>query len=346
MKHILVFSVFASMFCISCSSTEKGTDGFPPAENITADSIAINEIIEPSSFSCVDNYMVIAANSKDSLVYVYSLPEMKYLYSALKVGEGPGEYPNQWIYVEPNLIDGKIAINDYRLDAFNLYKVTDTAIVHTDVIFTDTASRPKDAKVYSLKSPMFGSDFHDKDLTVYLSLQNLNTAERTDTIASYAFLLRQDLPGGGSMTAGTNYPDMLIHGNDLAVIYSQTDRREFYDISKGKFDLVKMSGDKRPISQLKEEIRDAENGIDVKAVQDEKYIYVFENTVKTESAGVMSKIPQVKQSRLLVYDHKGNPVKKYLLDHIVDTSAAYNGKAYCYNSKEDFTQIYVYDLGL
>lgn len=53
----------------------------------------LEEIISPDFLTRFDNKLIISSSQSDSMLYVYSLPDLKYLHCTGKKGRGPGEIP-------------------------------------------------------------------------------------------------------------------------------------------------------------------------------------------------------------------------------------------------------------
>lgn len=343
MKHFLHILSAVALFFAACASSEKKPEGFATPTDIKADSVAINEIILPREMYCTDDYLLIKGKTKDSLVYVYKMPEIKYLYSGLKVGEGPGEFSNEWVnFNTSNSSNGDVAVIDWSRDAINYYSLNDNEISLKHIIKTDPEKRTDEDIFHMTDSLYVDNIFVDKNL--FNVLINLNTGKVLDSIPSYG--VQKTIDGEGyTMSMGFNYPDAVIIGSRCALVSSETSRVDIFDISKGKFDLVASVGDQRTVEEInKVDFLSLKDRINNSAVCNDKYIYVLRNTTKKLDSGLNN--TETVASDILVYDWKGNEMKMFHLDRIINDIVVHDNKIYGYNARNDFEYLYIYDLGL
>ena len=77
---------------VSCSGGGGSAAGdFAEAEDLRADSIAINEIIQPNNILLRDGYAVISSPKNKKVLFRYSLPGWEITDTSLTRGEGPGD---------------------------------------------------------------------------------------------------------------------------------------------------------------------------------------------------------------------------------------------------------------
>jgi len=89
MRQILVLCSLL-LFTISCRN-----DGIssPEKKELKSEKKLLEEIISPDFITRVDDKLIIASSLSDTMLYVYSLPDLKYLHSTGKKGRGPDEIP-------------------------------------------------------------------------------------------------------------------------------------------------------------------------------------------------------------------------------------------------------------
>lgn len=104
MRKILIFCSLL-IFINSCRNVDNSS---PEKKELKSEKEILKEIISPDFLTRIDNKLIISSSQSDSMLYVYSLPDLKYLNSTGKKGRGPGEIPlfpmfcessNQTLYV-------------------------------------------------------------------------------------------------------------------------------------------------------------------------------------------------------------------------------------------------------
>ncbi len=118
LRKILIFCSLL-LFTNACRNDDSSS---PEKRELKSEREILKEIISPDFLTRIDNKLIISSHQSDPELYVYSLPDLKYLHSTGKKGRGPGEihlFPmfceslNQTLYVwgyGPKTI-GKFDIN-------------------------------------------------------------------------------------------------------------------------------------------------------------------------------------------------------------------------------------------
>ena len=65
---------------------------FAVSDSIHADSVTINEILEPMEWNFAEGCVIVNSPKNEEIFHVYAAPEFRYMYSFGKKGEGPGEF--------------------------------------------------------------------------------------------------------------------------------------------------------------------------------------------------------------------------------------------------------------
>ncbi|MCG6191055.1 BF3164 family lipoprotein [Maribellus maritimus] len=89
MKKYFIYSVL--LLLVNSCNTDKAST--PERRELKSDKKLLEEIISPDFLTRVnDNLIISSSNSKsDTMLYIYSLPDLKYVAGAVKKGSGPGE---------------------------------------------------------------------------------------------------------------------------------------------------------------------------------------------------------------------------------------------------------------
>lgn len=87
MTKILIFCSLL-LFINSCRNTDNSS---PERRELKSEKEILKETISPDFLTRIDNKLIIASSQSEDMLYVYSLPDLKYLYRTGKKGRGPGE---------------------------------------------------------------------------------------------------------------------------------------------------------------------------------------------------------------------------------------------------------------
>jgi hypothetical protein len=88
MKKILIS--FSVLLLISCNNHHIDTHSIEPIE-LKSKKVMIEEIISPDFLTLKNNKLIIASSKGDSMLHVYSLPDLEYDFSFGRKGKGPEE---------------------------------------------------------------------------------------------------------------------------------------------------------------------------------------------------------------------------------------------------------------
>lgn len=322
--------VITGIFFSACSSEKKDVSGFGQVDELFADSIAIHEILQPRGWLTTGDKAVILSKGQDSVGYAYRLPDFKFLYVGLRVGGGPEELANPW----PDPIqeyhpNGRFLLFHFGQRLAYYFTATDTGFVAGSAKRVGYGRAEGKPTLDSLVLDVSESDFRD-DGAVYLFLYDIAQGGAVDSVRSQTYYLPDK-------QKYKNWSIFAQNGTVCVAVYSDTGRIEYYDVSSGKLILKKVVGDDTPVEELKNKIFSNDGPFYDYVATDGKYLYILETHYKNERRS---------NCDVLVYDWKGNPIKKYRLDKIIDNIIAGKGKLYGYNEKKDFEQVYVFDLGL
>lgn len=349
-RKTIVAACLLTLSALSCG--RKGTtEGFPPPEEIKADSVAVGEIIKPVGAAIADGKYVVMSDDTDTVFYVYGLPDFSFMYSAMTKGEGPDEIGDAYMikhatdYPGFSFIDySKGNIKTCRMAATGAEPVKQIAGRGTwleDSDDVDITCIINDTLAVGESYPFDGTNLS------FIKLVDTRTGLVTDSVRSYSVVnVRRDGDNNIISINIMNVPAYESDGRTLAVCYGYTGRMDFYDISGGRLELKNSTGDKRTAEQLREtDFWKIEKGVYYNCLTSSpERVMVLRTEFETTPR------PQYKyttlSSSLLTYDWTGAPQKEYKLDKTVN-NALYDpqsGKLFCFNDELDFEQVYVYGL--
>ena len=127
-KHLIPVAACAAV-AVSCSADGNAALGFDKPVEVKADSIAVNEIIQPNSWTVANGYAVLTSRNTDNVFYVYSLPDFSFKYKYGTKGQGPGEFPEYISLVNDESGDtGGFIISNYGNKTHDFYSVDGNTI--------------------------------------------------------------------------------------------------------------------------------------------------------------------------------------------------------------------------
>ncbi len=336
----------ATLFAACSGGGKETAPGFSEPVALTADSIAISQIIDPFQWTSVGGHCVILGKSTEKTLHVYSFPDFEYRYSALTRGQGPGELGPYAFIIPGDVSSGRLFLHE-RLtsNALSEFSVSDTELslcgepaiqkgslicVTQDTLVVKEKKRYKEEKCYTT---LESTEHPGMELDSMVNYNIYKIKESANSISIFKM----------------NAPFYLCKDDTLVMAYKDTRRLDFSDISKGKFKTFKTLGDNSTLKELESRITDMGNGMWSFGGQGEffaaadasaDYIYVLLCRYSPEHPDDMSK----KSSSVLVYDWKGNELRRFDLDKYVNMMVAdrKTGNLFCYDSALDFERVYVY----
>lgn len=127
---VMILSVMSGcILLVSCSRNPRVEKTFPVVDKVEASYHRIEEILGIVNIIKLDDYIVLQNGSEgvDDFFFVYSCPEMEFLYSFAKKGRGPEEYmlPS----VTKNTGGNTLGFRDHATDRIAFYELTDSTAV-------------------------------------------------------------------------------------------------------------------------------------------------------------------------------------------------------------------------
>ena len=339
------------------AAQEKDAEGFPLAETLVADSIAIDEILEVNGMALCRDYAAIYSPKTSKVLFRYRLPNWEFADSSLVTGEGPDDLTQAYLLYNSKPAD-VLWVSEPNRQKFSRYDLSGSTVRRMKTVPGTSNDWIFNGLVNGDTLLVYGKlDFSDGEYYMYTT-RLADSLRNMDTLRGFAKseIKTMDYPGGGISKSARIYnaPSMEMAGDRLATWYSQMGSMVVYRIGQdGHFQLEKSFGE--PISYEKVKNTDFEGQKktfteDLATVSDD-YIYML----RKQYDRVPDEKPnpdnprKVEALEIKVYDWDMNPVKKYSLDKKDATEILIDelhGKIYAYDRRLDFEQVYTYDYQL
>ncbi|MDR2057328.1 MAG: TolB-like 6-bladed beta-propeller domain-containing protein [Dysgonamonadaceae bacterium] len=313
-----------------CKNKEEKRIEFDNQIRVQADSIKIDIPISVRGWKVgEDKISIQSGNNSDYCLYVFSVPDMNLLYRYGTYGQGPGEFiAVNWLNATG---EGQIGLYDIPNLKMYMYQ-----------LFPDTLHRiktyhfnPWDGKlcrpyssIQQINDSIFLLKAHMWENTE-IEVANIHTGAILNTFGP---LLQRE--------PNTLYTPFYfgMAGNDqnLVLYYEYINRLELFEYNETAYTF-------NPIAAIGND-KD-QSGIDVfdyilhysDAQCDKEYIYALYQGERREN---------IRNSTIEVYNWRGEPVKRIILDRFIEKMAidVDHGKIYGCAGHQDFDYVYVYDI--
>lgn len=239
--------IFLILFLLIFSSCGNNTDvekSFANKIDLIAEHIAIDELLNINNLVKTEDYIVLqnTTNSGQDIYYVYSCPELDFLYSFGANGRGPEEYlmPS----VIKNTKGNNIGFRDHATDIVAFYELSDTeAVLKSSREF----SSPDYDRFFWEINMMDDSLFLIKHQGYQRGLRELWNIESNRMVYSIANSFPK-LPRKLGKNYYTIFDDYLIASNGVRFVtaYCFIDRIEFGKVEKNTIRLTSSVGAMHP----------------------------------------------------------------------------------------------------
>lgn len=298
---------FLSMLLFSCAGNVSERKDFPPAERLTAEKIPLHEIFRAGELTTKGNKLIISSYRTDTLLYFYSLPDLKLQASGAISGGGPGEYPQEHLVFCSSPSD-TLLVWDIMLNLRKVY-IDSTGDVHSENAFNLG------------RIELFNNIHICRDsIMVYFDTDNLEIKKRN--LSDNALL-------GSIKFEKENHRDFFLYSNrgavmanDSAIVYTYffKDRIDIFDLETLKLKKSILGPGEPEI--ISGDLKNSK-AFTVNTHAGKKYFYTTYEKSKDR-----------KEFVLRVHNYNGNPVAEYSFDifphqYTIDEE---NGYIYGYNS--------------
>jgi len=321
----------AAFACLMLTTTCNERDinkVFPQEKQLYAVKIPVNEVvdIERSDMVIVKNHIVLTSPRTDTLIYIYSLPDFNLVKCFGKTGQGPNDFyspdivdnntDDLFLFGNSNLnslkkfnvvasTDNELVLKEYELTDIN-YGIRNLSVINDSVLFFF------DGMPYSLSVKSY-----DLILNKHINRRELKVTEDHDLDWAYS--------NNGVLSA---------NGHTVAYAYLYQNKIEFmqHDFSIKK---VVRGLQNKTLINLNDESDNRLYYLGYYA-GDDFFYFLFQGYSENEREG--------RSKSIEVYDRNGNPVIRYILDHVIYNFTVDENNHRIYAKGDDEDNIYVFEM--
>lgn len=307
MRMYSALAVPVLLLSVSCTNSGQMEKHFDVVKEIKAEQVFISEILNPNNIIKLEDYIVLqnAVDAAVDVYYVYSCPELEFLYSFAHHGRGPEEYlmPS----VIKNTSGNILGFKDHATDKVAFYGLSDTA-----------AELVGDSKFQSPDYDRFFWEINLIDDSLFL-VKHQGYKRGNKELWSLKSGLKDCMPNTFKKLPdklGDNYytifDDYLIsaNGDRFAIAYNFIDRIEIGEVRDGKIKIETALGAKRPPKfHLYGDDTETEFSVDRNIVRYEN-LYAGEHCIYALYSGARLDDTEKNHSSVIeVYSWDGKPVQ-------------------------------------
>lgn len=291
----------------SCASNIKNQI---PLEKkyLIAEKIPIAEVFIPYDFNLKEKYLMISSRQTDTLLYFYSIPDLKYLGSGCMRGGGPGEYPSnhlQFGYTSNDKVytwDTRLNIREVQLDA-------------SGHVFSKEKFK---LKRFQILNHIY---IINDEVLLYNDVDNLEIIKQDLVSASIMGHISLKKDGNKNPSFDSGRGKLIANDSVIVYLYAYQDRIDIYDLNslERKKSIVSSGRTSRNISP-----GGKYNQYNINGIAGEKYFY---STYVTDQTLDRSYV-------IRAYDYNGKLYAEYSFDVFPERYAVdeKNGYIYGYNT--------------
>ena len=350
MKKRLPIAAFAALSVgfAACRGTSDRPADFGTPVALQADSVAVEQILKPSRWAVSNGKAVVQSQNTDSVFYVFSLPDFRFLYTWGRRGMGPGEFSAVTISDAWDGDTGGLCLQDFRARQLLGINVGDLSFYRQDTCaypdrnFSDSRLLPGGF----IGTKKISTD----DRTEYFYLRRAEDGVASDSVALATYAkVQRDENGDMYSLSRLNTPKVIARGDRVALVYELFRHIDIYRISpQGKLLPTASVGEEMDpalVERIAADRRSAENqkGFTGFSATD-KYIYTL--LLEFKVLDWEAHTADVQKKTLYVYRWDGTPAYVYELDVPVNDILVCADDAYLYGKYdlEDFDRVYRWRL--
>ena len=347
---ILVSGImFIATSCSSGFSGIKDAEGFPPEVALVADSVVIDEVLQPQSVGLCGGYSVVYSPKTSKVVFRYRLPGWEFVDSSFVRGAGPDDISQ--FYMQRSNRDGDILwVSSGFRTLIMKYQVSDRIRRLATISLKERLIIWPAGNVYNDSLLYFSTVNTDEEKMFLYAISLTDTVKKVDSLLcmSQTEVARQ---GGGMHIRVWNRPEVFLRDDRAVLWYSDTENMVTYRLGKdGRMTQERIFGDSLSydgVQKMDLENIERDYSQSLLAATD-GYVYFLHTRYdrapdEKPDPGNPRKVVALE---IKVYDWDINPVKKYSLDQKEATNVLIdepNGKIYAYDRRLDFDRVYTYD---
>lgn len=301
------FVAFFVLLFVSCAAEDKADKVFDVEKTAEAEYIPVNELLEINNIVKLDDYLILQNGSEgvEDFFFVYSYPEIEFLYSFAKRGRGPNEY--FFPAVIKNTPGNILGFRDHATDNLVFYEITDSgAVLRRTIPFKSEDSFRFFWEINQVNDSVILTK-HQGYNTGATELWDVARCELVDSLPNTFEKLRHRL-GKSYYTIFDDY-FLVVEGDRFAQAYFMIDRIEFGNIDdNGHLSIVSAVGtDTPPDFYLYRRNETTEFNVDRNIVYYENLVAGDEYVYALYSGDRLDDTEKNHSSKIEIYDWEGTP---------------------------------------
>jgi hypothetical protein len=329
MKHCRIILAILALTLFSCGDRDDNVTQIKFSEEImlSADSISVQQLLNPSAMTITNEFLVIHSRNTDSIFYFYRLPDLRFEKRIGSYGQGPDEFTRLARFCESTT-------KDLFLRGYNNYFVIKRFSVDSEanLHLKETYNLAQSALRNPLNSPSIVRDslllFNEFPAQSRLVKYNLQTNQVSGIISI------SDKPNETLVSEARG--SLIANDSTLAYAYLLMDKIDLYDVTTMKLRTTLIGGKYKDIT--------GEGNITAASVYygrvygGSRYFYAM------YAHGESSGNKEAKIS-LDIFDYAGTPKVRvfFSVTPEIFTVDEMNGYLYAYNPNHE-DSIFVYKL--
>ena len=230
--NIKAFIVFFALFFFSgCHHYYADKSVFLEIRNLKAEVIRYDELLLANNIILLDDYMILqnGADKVDCFYYVYSYPDIKFLYSFALCGRGADEYMMPSII--KNVSGNRLEFKDHFRDIIAEYIVADSCAYLIDTTYFKSPDERFFWEINRLSDSLVLTK-HQSHNDGNTELWDINKGSCLDVVNNTFSHLKKNM----GKEYFSIYDDYMLscNGNKFAIAYYMLDRLELGQIKEGK----------------------------------------------------------------------------------------------------------------
>ena len=301
------FVAFFVLLFVSCAAEDKADKVFDVEKTAEAEYIPVNELLEINNIVKLDDYLILQNGSEgvEDFFFVYSYPEIEFLYSFAKRGRGPNEY--FFPAVIKNTPGNILGFRDHATDNLVFYEITDSeAVLRRTIPFKSEDSFRFFWEINQVNDSVILTK-HQGYNTGATESWDVARCELIDSLPNTFEKLRHRL-GKSYYTIFDDY-FLVVEGGRFAQAYFMIDRIEFGNIDdNGQMSIVSAVGtDTPPDFYLYRRNETTEFNVDRNIVYYENLVAGDEYVYALYSGDRLDDTEKNHSSKIEIYDWEGTP---------------------------------------
>lgn len=216
MKKLWILPIFLAA-TFGCQNAKEMK--FPATKHLIAEKASIDAVMFPAFMALEQDMLIVSRFKGDSILYFYSRPDLKYLGSAGKTGEGPEEF---------RIIPQFCSNTSGRLIVSNLGNLLSIKEIEIDSLLRIKIKKDFKFKRHDIKNNMFLKN----DSTLFIFDMDILSINRYDfkqgEYTGKISINESDKRATGSFDPDFGYP--IYNDSVVIYLYEYKDRLDIYDL--------------------------------------------------------------------------------------------------------------------